>query len=187
MQDWAAAAETFAAACAGFPDDAMLWLNRGVAEENLNHLSDALVRMEQAVALNPNLAEAWGNLSNIRRKLKNFGEAEIAACRALVLGVNRAEGLNALGLSLARQGKFSDAEAALTEAHALSPHKPDILANRANLAVDQLKFDAAWPLFAAARAMEDKAVYRRDEGMARILSGDTARGWELYEARLEMA
>lgn len=68
----------------------------------------------------------------------------------------------------------------------LEPNNSDILLNLANLAVDQLKFDQAWPLFATARIYSNNATARRDEGMARLLSGDYVNGWPLYEARLEL-
>jgi tetratricopeptide (TPR) repeat protein len=186
LQDWDAANATFAAATERFPDHAAFWLNRGITQENLGQTDAAIASEERCLALNPAQAEAFGNLSNLYRKKKRFSEAETMARHALANGAHSGEAYNCLGLALGKQGKFKDADVALRQAQQRAPDNPDILSNRANLAVDQLHFDEAWALFAAARAMTDKAVYRHDESLARLLSGDYDLGWKLFEARLEM-
>jgi tetratricopeptide (TPR) repeat protein len=108
------------------------------------------------------------------------------ARRALENGMNRGDGLNLLGLALAELGKFDEADTLYREAQQNDPRNATVILNRANILVDKLQFFEAWPMFAAARAIKDEPVFRRDEGMARILSGDYERGWPLYEARLAM-
>ncbi|MDE2030123.1 MAG: tetratricopeptide repeat protein [Alphaproteobacteria bacterium] len=186
MEDWWAAMATFAAATARFPGQALFWLNKGIAEENLGLKDEAVASYEKCLALDPAQGDACGNLSNLYRKRRKFAEAEAMARRALDLGAAKSAALNALGLALGRQGKFAEAEKTFAEAAQAAPGDPDIVANQANLAVDQLQLEKAWPLFAAARAIENKPVFRYHEGMARLLAGDYARGWELYEARLEL-
>ena len=191
LQGWASARDTFAEATDAFPHQAQLWLNRGVAEENLGAFDEAIKSFGQCLAQNPNQVEAWGNLSNIYRKQARFAEAEAAAHRAAECsdkdksGAAKALALNCLGLALGKQGKFTEAEDALQHARQLDPGSADILVNLANLAVDRLDFASAWLFFAAARAAENKPTIRRDEGMARLLSGDDA-GWQLYELRLDL-
>jgi len=186
LGDWQAARDTFEEAVQNFPHQPQLWLNLGIAAENLDLADEAIESYEHSLDLKAEQADACGNLSNLYRKQGRFSEAEDMAHRAYELGAPKAQALNVLGLALAKQGKFEAAGKILSEARQLDSNDPAILANLANLAVDQLKLDAAWPLFAAARIANDSAVIRRDEGMARLLAGDAARGWPLYEARLEL-
>lgn len=186
LKNWAAAENTFTEATQAFPHQAQLWFNLGVAQENLRKVDEAAESLEHCLELQHGHAEACGNLSNLYRKQLRFDDAEKMAHRAFELGAPKVQALNSLGLALGKQGKFDTATKAFNDALQLEPGNSEITFNLANLAVDQLKFDAAWPLFAAARITSDSPAIRRDEGMARILSGDYAAGWALYEARLEL-
>jgi Flp pilus assembly protein TadD len=186
LENWNDAYRTFSLATDMFPHQPQLWFNRGLAEENLGHLDDAIKSFQQSLDLKRDQGDVYGNLSNIYRKQARFSEAEAMAHQAFELGGEKSQALNSLGLALGKQGKFVAAEQALQEATKLDKNNPDILANLANLEVDQLKFSAAWPYFAAARALQDKPIIRRDEGMARLLSGDYTTGQPLYESRLDL-
>jgi len=186
LEKWAEATKTFISATEQFPSNALLWLNRGIAEENIGALDAAIESQKKCLDINPKQGEAAGNLSNLYRKQKRFAEAEAMARQALDLGASQSDALNSLGLALGKQKKFAEAGSALKQAQKAAPQNPDIILNEANLAVDQLRLEEAWPLFAAARTIVDKPVFRRDEAMARLLAGDYAQGWKLFEARLEM-
>jgi tetratricopeptide (TPR) repeat protein len=184
QQDWQAAYKTFSAAVVKFPAYAAFWLNKGIAEENLGLTDDAILSNEQCLKINDMQVAAQGNLANLYRKKERYADSETMVLRAMANGMARSDGLNILALVQIRQGKIDQAEVTLREAQLLSPRNDMIIINRANILVDKLKFLEAWPLFAAARAINDSPAYRRDEGMARILSGDYERGWPLYEGRL---
>ena len=186
LQDWQAALSTFTTATERFPDHAAFWLNRGIAEENLTLIDEAITSHERCLALNPAYADAYGNLSNLHRKKKHFPEAEDMARLALANGASPSDALNSLALALRSQGKYAEAETTLRQAHQAAPENPDILLNQANIAVDQFHFDEAWPFFAAARAIQDTATFRHDEALARLLAGDIEQGLALYESRLEL-
>ena len=186
MADWSAARDVFRAACEAFPTHPPFWFNRALAEENLGLLDEAEASYHRTLDLKPDQGEAWGNLSNIARRRGRYADAENAARRALNANAPRAEALNVLALALSKQGRFAEAETALGEALTLAPNDAAFLANRANLAIDQLKFDEAWGFFAAARSAGGGAVVDRDEGMARLLAGDYAKGLPLYEARTSL-
>lgn len=186
LKDWDAALATFTAATARFPDYELFWLNRGIAEENLKETDAAIVSQERCLGLNPAQAEACGNLSNLYRVRLRFAKAEEMARRALALGADKGDALNCLGLALCKQGKFDAAREAYITAHQTAPDSAIILANHANLEAEVFNFEASWPLFAAARALDDKPVFRHDEGLVRLLSGDFEYGFRLFEARLEM-
>jgi len=185
LEEWGEAAKTFAAATQTFPQQAQLWFNLGVAQENLGLLDVATASYEASLAVVAS-GEAWGNLSNIYRRLGRFSEAEHAARQACVFESVKPQALNSLGLALGKQGKLAAADQAFTEALAFNSQDASVLANRANLAIDRLDFGSAFALFAQARYLSDAPVIRRDEGLARLLNGDYAQGWQLAEARLEL-
>jgi Flp pilus assembly protein TadD len=186
LEDWNTALETFLDATEQFPHQPQLWLNLGVVQENLNQIDDAAESLEHSLSLKPEQGNACGNLSNLYRKQGRFRDAEAMAHRARELGVPKAQALNCLGLALGKQGKFDEAIQAFGEALQIEPNNADIIANVANLAIDRLDFVNAWPLFAKARALDNKPVIRRDEGLARLLAGQFATGWPLYEARIDL-
>lgn len=186
MADWPEADKLFREATEAFPGNAQFWFNRALAEENLGKLVEAETSYQQSLKLKPDQGEIFGNLSNIYRKLQRFPEAVQMACRAVATDIPKAHALNVLGLALGKQGNYTEAQRAFDEALQMSPGEAAILANRANLAIDQLKFDEAWGFFEKARADDNSPIIKRDEGMARMLAGDYAKGLPLYEARLEL-
>lgn len=186
LAKWADAHATFTAAITRFPDDTLFWLNKGLCEENLGLIVAAVASQEKAVQLNPAQGEAWGNLANLYCKQKRFVDSEQAARKALEFLPVKTDALNSLGLALGKMGRYGEAEAAFHTALGDAPTNAFVLLNRANLAVDQLRFDQAWGYFAAARAVAHDPTIDRDEGLARLLCGDLKRGWELSEARLRM-
>lgn len=183
---WKNAQDTFSEATHHFPYQAQLWLNLGLAQENNEKLDEAITSLEHCLDLDPHQADACGNLSNIYRRKGYFHEAEAMAHRAYEGGAPKAQSLNSLGLALAKQGKYAEANKVFESACTLEPHNALILSNIANLKVDELNFVEAWKYFAAARAVNDLAIIRRDEGMARLLASDYSLGWSLYESRLEL-
>ena len=186
LLDWAAAAQTFGQATKAFDDQPQLWFNLGVAQEKLGQTTAAIQSYEASIALKPT-GEACGNLSNLYRQVGRYLEAEASATYACRFEPTQFQALNSLGLALGKQGKFAEAGQAFEQARAIHPADANLIANQANLAVDQLDFDKAWPLFAEARRVNDQPIIRRDEGMARLLAGDYARGWTLFGARLDVA
>lgn len=186
LKNWPSAAATFSEAVEKYPNQPQLWFNLGVAEENLKQFPQAAQSLERCLRLKSDHAEACGNLSNIYRALGKLADAEIMAQRAIVHGAPKAGALNNLGLALGGQGKFDEAEKAFRKSLQIEPDNPHILANLANSMADRLDFSAAWPIYREARAIEDLPVIRHHEGMARLLAGDFAQGWPLYEARLDV-
>jgi len=186
LAEWSAAAKTFTDAIEAFPHQPQLWLNLGIAQENLGYVDEAAESFEESIDLKNNQGDAYGNLSNLYRKQGRFDEAVAMAHLAFEHGAPKAQALNSLGLAHGKQGKFEAATRTFNEALQFDPTNADIHANIANLAIDQLRFNDAWPAFSKARTLQDSATLKRDEGMARLLTGDFAKGWPLYEARLEL-
>jgi Flp pilus assembly protein TadD len=186
LKDWLAAVATFSEASRVFPHQPQIWFNLGVAQENLAQFHEAAESYEHSLDLQPQQPEACGNLSNVYRRLGWFEEAEAMAHRAYEGGADKATALNSLGLALARQGKTEAAEKIFQQVLNIAPAHSHALLNLANVAVDRLDLATAWPLYAAARAVDSSPVFRQEEALARLLAGDFATGWPLYESRLEI-
>ncbi len=185
--DWVDAAELFRNATEQFPSNPQLWFNRALADENLGYFDKSIESYQRSLTLKPEQGEIFGNLSNIYRKQGKFPDAVQMACRAVAAGAPKSEALNMLALALAKQGNYGEAKKALDEAIIIAPDDGYLYANRANLAVDQLKFEEAWEDFSRAHSFDRAPIIHRDEGMARLLAGDYAAGLPLYEARLDVA
>lgn len=186
LQDWQSAVATFSAATSQFPDNAIFWQNRGLAEENLGQFKSAMASYEKSFALNNANAEVAGNLSNVNYKCGHFLNAENYALQALQLGAPASQALNSLGLALKAQAKFTEAERAFQKALAIDPTNTLALLNQANMAADLFNFQKSLDLFAQARSISDTPLARRDEGQTRLLMGDFETGWKLYESRLDL-
>lgn len=186
LEDWQAAQTCFAHAVQQHPKNPQLWFNLGWANEQCRRPEAARMAYEKSLALDDRQPACCGNLANVLITLKQYELAEHVARRALDLGAPKETACNTLGLALKGQKKFEESMEAFQTVLAFNPHSTAALGNAANTAVDALDFTTAWPLFAAARAIEDKPLFRRAEGMARLLAGDYEKGWKLYEARLEM-
>ena len=186
LGNWSAASATLTEAVCAHPEQPRLWLNLGYAQENLGEITAAAESYRRCLKFAPDQAEAWGNLSHLCCRLGRAAEAETCARQALSCGAAPAQALNALALALKHQGRFADADAAFAQALDADSGDAAIHANWANAAVDRLDFAAAWPRFAAARALDDNPTLKRDEGMARLLAGDYRRGWPLWENRLAL-
>jgi len=186
LNDWQNAQIAFTQAVSKFPANAMFWLNKGIAEENLLLTDEAVKSLRKCLDVNPAQAEACGNLSNLYRQKSHFADAEDMARKALELGAAQADALNSLGLALQGQGKHDEAEAQFTKALQIEPDNAPTLANMANLEADRFNFEAAWPLYERAYKASDNPVIKHDEALARLLSGDYERGFYLFEYRLQM-
>ena len=96
----------------------------------LNQQSDqagALESCDQALRLDPALAEAQVNRAHALHGLGRIAEAEIAFRRALLLQPGNADTLHALGLLLADSDRFEEARSCQEQVLAGNPHHPAAL------------------------------------------------------------
>jgi tetratricopeptide (TPR) repeat protein len=67
--EYAEAIRAYEKALTFTPERAVIWLDAGVAHQQLNELDQARRHYEQAVELDPELARAWHNLGAVRQEL----------------------------------------------------------------------------------------------------------------------
>jgi tetratricopeptide (TPR) repeat protein len=102
-------------------DKAIVSYNEGVGLLKNNDLAGAALKLEQAAALDPKLAEADGALADIYLELGRNPEALTAADRYLALKPNDARGLRARFDALKGTGDSEKARAALEALAAADP------------------------------------------------------------------
>jgi tetratricopeptide (TPR) repeat protein len=186
---WDDAAAYLSQAVESNPEQGLLRFNLATAEDHLGHYDQALRHFEESLALGlPSELCGAAHLacSHLARRRKDYDHALDEAEKARSLGAAEAACLNAIGLTKWKMGNLQEADALFSRAAELEPEVPLHQLNRANIAADRRDFDTAFALYAAARALADTPLARRDEAMARLLTGDFEKGWPLYEARLEL-
>lgn len=116
---------------------------RGVALARLGRLGDAEVAYRQAIALNPDFANAYNNLGNALCELGRLEEAEYALRRAVGLKPGCAQCHSNLGTALRSQGRLVEAEAAYRRAIALNSYLTAAHNNLGNVLTDIGRLDDA--------------------------------------------
>ncbi|MGO9243200.1 MAG: tetratricopeptide repeat protein [Verrucomicrobiia bacterium] len=100
------------------------WLaynNLGNALARAGRVPEAIVQYEQALRINPDLAEAHNNLGNLLMRSGRMPEAREHLERALRIDPNLAEAHNNLGTALAQTGEITDAIAHYQQALRIQP------------------------------------------------------------------
>lgn len=128
-------------------------LAQAVRHHRAGNLTKAVVRYEQALALNPNIPEA---LSNLGLALKDLGQADAAIARyeqALALKPDAPEILSNLGIVLKQQGRIDEAIACYRKALALKPDNPRFYSNLGNALKARGRIDEAITCYQQALAL----------------------------------
>lgn len=170
-----------------------LTLNPGIAEAELNRGSILMLRksfgeavtcFDNAIRVNPKLAQAFCNRGQALVELGQF-EAALASCDAAVAIDSRNAEFHASRANiLYRMKRFDEALSAVDAAILLQPANPAFQYNRGNVCFQQKRFDEAFAAFGKATAIDKNfADAHYNEGFARLLLGDTERGWRKYEYR----
>lgn len=150
----------------------------------LERLDEALAGVDCALVLDPALAEARNNRGVALRRLGRPAEALRELERAVSLKPGYAAAHANLGVVLLDLGRAQDARAALGRAIALQPERADFHNMLGNV-LQELDFhDDALAAYAQARVLRAGfAEAEWNESVCRLLRGDFAGGWPLYESR----
>jgi Flp pilus assembly protein TadD len=102
-------------------DAARRFYEQGVAYTRNNKYGEAADAYQQAILLDPNMAEAHHELGYAYIKLGKYSDAATALKKAASLKPDNAETLRLLGTAYARQKHWSDAAASFSQAVKLQP------------------------------------------------------------------
>lgn len=118
---WPGLADPAQDAVAALRDDASASLRRGLAMAAAGDLEGAIAAHEQALAADPDAAQAHANLIGLYGRLRRFDRAEAHYRATVALGFNLADAHYDYGVLLAMQEKWAEAEAAYRQAIAVNP------------------------------------------------------------------
>jgi Flp pilus assembly protein TadD len=134
------------------PENPLLWLNLGIAQQRTGEYEEAIDSFQKAVHIDDDMSEAWNSLGLIYYELENFDLSEECYQTALMRDENSPKIWNNLGVLYFVEGSFEEARQCFEEAVSLSP----------------LFYDALFNLRDTCRELED---YRAAAEFERILSG----------------
>jgi Flp pilus assembly protein TadD len=134
------------------PENPLLWMNLGIAQQRTGDYDEAINSFHWAVCIEDGLAEAWVSLGLIYYELEQFELAEDCYHSALTRDENAPKTWNNLGVLYFVEGSFEEARHCFEEAVSLSP----------------LYYEALFNLRDTCRELED---YRAAAEFERILSG----------------
>src|SRR5215470_14577880 len=146
--------------------------NRGATLGREKKLYEAKALLEEAVRIDPQLADAYVDLGKIASEQTRPDDAVISLKRAIAIDPKHASAYEALGTELIRQQRFADGASALRTAVALEPSKAMMRARLGYaLLYDGKLDDALRELDTAVRLDEANAYARRQFGDALTRKG----------------
>jgi tetratricopeptide (TPR) repeat protein len=147
------------------PENPLLWLNLGIAEQRTGDYDEALNSFQRAVSIEDHLAEAWVSMGLIYYELEQFDLSEECYHAALEREGDAPKTWNNLGVLYFTEGSYEEARHCFEEAVSLAP----------------LYYEALYNLRDTCRELED---YRAAAEFERILSeiaGRMAPGYLGYQ------
>lgn len=159
-------------------------LNRAQILQRQGRRTEALADYDAVLAAEADTAEAWGKSGALLIDMQRAEEAVSRLTRAIAFAPGNKDHWNNRGLARQALQQADDALADFAKAAELAPDFAIAPYNRGNLLAAQMRLPEAIACFHKARTLKpDFAQAAWNEGLARLLSGDFAEGWPLYEWR----
>jgi len=111
------------------PENPLLWLNLGIAQQRTGDYEEAVDSFHRALAIDNGLAEAWLSLGLIYYEMEEFALCRDCYQTALLHNNSDPKAWNNLGVLCFTEGNFEDARSCFEEAISLAPHYYDALYN----------------------------------------------------------
>jgi tetratricopeptide (TPR) repeat protein len=103
------------------PENPLLWMNLGIAQQRTGDYEEALTSFQRAVYINDNLAEAWVSMGLIYYEIEQFELAEECYHSALARNGGAPKTWNNLGVLYFVEGSYEEARHCFEEAISLAP------------------------------------------------------------------
>lgn len=160
----------------------LAWHNRALLLRILGRKDEALQSAEQAVALDPNFADAWDMIGFLLRDKREFEKSRDAHARAVTLRPDDLKLKGNYALLLLATHDYQKAYRVMREIEAKDPNF--LCHTMANILKSAGHTDRAIPYFQRSReTLADNHEVRVTEAMARLQIGDFTEGWALWETR----
>lgn len=155
-------------------DEALLHFRAAESAMDQGDEDQAVESYRQAIAMNPELAEAWLNLGNIFFYQREDSQtAQEMYEHVLSIDPYNKLAQNNIGVIHISQGRFDEAESILLEALKQDPYYVDALYNMACLAARREKFDLAIGYLKSAAQYEPEViVWAQDDDDLAVLKGN---------------
>ncbi|MDR2952653.1 MAG: tetratricopeptide repeat protein [Treponema sp.] len=111
------------------PENPLLWLNLGIAQQKTGDYNEAIESFHRAIVIEEDLAEAWLSMGLIYYETEEFELAEECYKSALSHNEDDLKTWNNLGVLYFTQGLLEDARQCFERAVSLCPHYYDALYN----------------------------------------------------------
>jgi len=182
----AEAAVAFETAIALQPERSLAIVDLGIVYNHLGRFEDGLKTLRNALAIDPQLSDARRALADVLRFLGRPDES-IVECRTLLADdPNDALTLLLFGRAMFDKGEYGEAERAFMRAALAAPDRHEPRSNLNVLYHVLQRLDAAIVQGEAAIAIAPlDSEARVNLGMSYLMAGDFARGWPLFEWRLQ--
>jgi Flp pilus assembly protein TadD len=111
------------------PENPLLWLNLGIAQQRTGDYEEAADSFHRALGIDNGLAEAWLSLGLIYYEMEEFALCRDCYQTALLHNGSDPKVWNNLGVLCFTEGNLEDARSCFEEAVSLAPHYYDALYN----------------------------------------------------------
>lgn len=111
------------------PENPLLWLNLGIAQQRTGDYDEALNSFQRAVSIEDTLAEAWVSMGLIYYEVEQFDLSEECYHAALEREGDAPKTWNNLGVLYFTEGSYEEARHCFEEAVSLTPLYYDALYN----------------------------------------------------------
>jgi tetratricopeptide (TPR) repeat protein len=166
------------------PHDASMYYNQAMALERLQLKEEAIASYDKAIAIQPDYVEAYINRGVILKAIGKLDEAISSYNSAIGIKPDSAEAYSNRGNALAEARRWMEALESYDLAISINPTTVQAHINRANTLLSlQRPNEAILGYEAAVSLQPDNALANWNLAHALLLTGDYARGWELYEWR----
>jgi len=182
-----AAAEAYRQALKLTPDDAATWSRLGVALDEMGDSTAALESYRKAIALDQACADAHYNLGIALKAQGDLGAAIDSYRQALAADPDQPDALYNLGLAQQADGDAGAAEASYRAALAENPDQAQARNNLGTVLLGQGQVSEAVDIYRAGAGDDPAATAHANTawnlGVALLLAGELAEGWQWYEWR----
>jgi tetratricopeptide (TPR) repeat protein len=184
LSQFEAALASFEQAVKLKPDYTDALNNLGLALDNLQQYQAAVAVFERAMASKPDDIKPYICLGNTLSKLKDFQGALDCFLQAAAICPDFADAHNNCGIALHSLDRHQAALACFDKAIALKPDYAEAYNNRGHLLMDLRQYQAALSDYERASDLKaDFAAAYLNTSLLKLLTGDFAAGWPLYEWR----
>ena len=174
----------FARALDLHPDHAEVHFNKGTMEKAAGDLNAAVTDFGRAIGAAPDHAGALNNRSLAFQEMRLFDRSLLDSDRLVGLAPSDPVAWNNRGVLLHDMMRLDEALSCLNEALRLKPDYAEALNNRGNVLKERHQLDSAIADYDSASAINpDFAEAHFNKGIVRLLQGDYADGWRLWEWR----